>query len=642
VLATFVAADGEEECILAPEGSKPTWTVVEKEHPEDESLNKGEKFNRFRQFKAYLEVQWEQASFCPVRSLLLAILFPVSFFRLFMMCFVPTLKRRLQKAVNDKVAPMPRTEFAIPFTDKEAAERLAATLRNIGAVQEGRLAPIVIILGHGSRTVNNPFDAAHNCGACGGREGGVNARLMAKCANKKEIRAILKKDFNVTISDDTWFLGGYHDTSSELIDLFDTELIPLALQAAFKKAAGILEKGRGVAALERCSKFMHAIQNGVTTPEQAVEHVWTRSTDLGQARPELGHATNGSVIIGRRSLTKGLFLARRSFLPSYDPMNDDENGTYLEGVITPALIVCSGISLEYLFSTVEGGAGTKVACNIVGNFGVMQGASGDLLVGLPTQMTEMHPPVRSMFLVEAPVARVQAVLKRKEVLRQIVENDWVRLFVRDPYTNKLYRQSKGQYTPVDMNYLLCESNSDYTSLYEPKGHKKKKSAQTKCHDETNSKFIPYTPHLKYALTRTHYEMFMAVVIALGMVLSCGLSIHFFNCFSSSSISTSSISFSTSLDINGKLRGGIIAIGGTVLALCNVGFSRRYLHGEFMYDRFLLLAFVMLTGFNLIAASAPSDSTETHDLKFAAMGWSLLSFSSVFLISAWNHRKPPKP
>ena len=31
--------------------------------------------------------------------------------------------------------------------------------------------------------------------------------------------------------------------------------------------------------------------------------------------------------------------------------------------------------------------------NLVGLFGVQQGTTGDLLVGLPTQMTEMHPPV---------------------------------------------------------------------------------------------------------------------------------------------------------------------------------------------------------------------------------------------------------
>merc|ERR1719361_2215954 len=87
------------------------------------------------------------------------------------------------------------------------------------------------------------------------------------------------------------------------------------------------------------------LASNVRTMEKALVHVHTRSTDLGEARPELGHATNASVIIGRRELTQGLFLARRAFLPSYDPFNDDARGTNLERILTPSLIVCSGISL---------------------------------------------------------------------------------------------------------------------------------------------------------------------------------------------------------------------------------------------------------------------------------------------------------
>jgi uncharacterized protein len=89
----------------------------------------------------------------------------------------------------------------------------------------------------------------------------------------------------------------------------------------------------------------------------------------------LNHATNAAVIVGRRDITKYKFLDRRAFLPSYDPFGDDENGTNLEHVLAPALIVCSGINLEYLFSTIDvehHGSGTKAPMNIVGNVGVLQ------------------------------------------------------------------------------------------------------------------------------------------------------------------------------------------------------------------------------------------------------------------------------
>merc|ERR1719502_1829814 len=131
--------------------------------------------------------------------------------------------------------------------------------------------------------------------------------------------------------------------------------------------------------MERCEKLMLS-NDDKYSPDAALRYVESKCMDIGDPRPELGHSTNAAVVIGPRSLTKGTFLARRAFMPSYDPMNDDDRGTNLEFVITPALIVCSGISLEYFFSCTESGAGTKVALNIVGEHGWMQGSTGDLRV----------------------------------------------------------------------------------------------------------------------------------------------------------------------------------------------------------------------------------------------------------------------
>ena len=58
------------------------------------------------------------------------------------------------------------------------------------------------------------------------------------------------------------------------------------------------------------------------------EKVKRRSLSLLEPRPELNHATNAMCIVGRRSLSKQLFLDRRSFLNSYD-YEVDPLGDYL-------------------------------------------------------------------------------------------------------------------------------------------------------------------------------------------------------------------------------------------------------------------------------------------------------------------------
>ncbi|MBK6523954.1 MAG: DUF2309 family protein [Sphingobacteriaceae bacterium] len=64
----------------------------------------------------------------------------------------------------------------IGFTIAEMASRVEALLRGIGLINQ--FAPLVYVVAHGSSSANNPHHGAHDCGACSGRPGAVNARVF--------------------------------------------------------------------------------------------------------------------------------------------------------------------------------------------------------------------------------------------------------------------------------------------------------------------------------------------------------------------------------------------------------------------------------------------------------------------------------
>jgi len=403
---------------------------------------------------------------------------PVTLAGLLAKVLLPKRQQSILTAIRQIVAPAVNTQLmftstdnatiATPdhpklgFTDKEQADRVAAFLRNIGLTSG--LSELVVLMGHGSISQNNPHLAAYDCGACSGRHGGPNARLFAAMANRPEIRKAVAER-GISIPPDTWFMGAEHNTCNEEITWYDLGDVPEERKAAFTKLCEDLRHAQHMSAHERCRRLASAPRD--PTPVKALKHIEERATDFSQARPELGHATNASAVVGRRSVTHGVFFDRRVFLISYDPTQDPE-GKVLESILLAVGPVGAGINLEYYFSTVNNerlGCGTKVPHNVVGMFAVMEGASSDLRTGLPRQMIEIHEAVRLQLLVEAKTSVLEQIYARQESIRELVSGGWILLSAKDPDTGEIFIFERGvgfvpwQADPVELP--TCKTWADY-------------------------------------------------------------------------------------------------------------------------------------------------------------------------------------
>jgi len=325
-------------------------------------------------------------------------------------------------------------DLQVGFTIEEMANRVEASLRSIGLVKN--FAPIVYFIGHGSSSVNNPHYAAYDCGACSGRAGSANARVFATMANNPKVRRLLHER-GIDIPPFAQFIGGLRDTTRDQTVFYDGENLSEENKKLHQKNKWTFRHASDLNAKERSRRFETVNTN--LTPWQIHKRVMRRSVSIFEPRPELNHATNALCIVGTRELSKHLFLDRRSFLNSYDAIIDPD-GKYLYGILKAAAPVCGGINLEYYFSRTDNyklGAGTKLPHNVMGLIGVANGVDGDLRPGLPSQMIEVHDPVRLLLVVEQVPSVILNTIQTDANTYEWFKNEWVHLVSVHPETAEI-------------------------------------------------------------------------------------------------------------------------------------------------------------------------------------------------------------
>lgn len=461
VAVDYKGIDDAQGMALCPIVVKPQHAVLEKPTEEDAELHEQ------RVFRRRLWARLSRGLFVSSRSLVrgalsTAVLGTLMAVPLVARVLAPRRYGMLREWLNRQFFPTPRTEVTLMRNDTEShsaveglllgfaieekADRVASVLVPAGLVKD--FARIVVVLGHGSTSLNNPHESAYDCGACGGRRGGPNARMFAAMANRPEVRKHLIKR-GVSITSETWFVGGYHDTCSDDVILFDTDLVPVTHHADLNAIRHSLDLARARDAQERARRFESCSDEA--SPEESLWHAEERSEHLAQPRPEYGHSSNAVTFVGRREITQNLFLDRRTFLVSYDPISDSEYQS-LARVLGAVVPVCAGISLEYYFSYVDNeryGCGTKLPHNVVSLMGVMNGEASDLRTGLTLQMVEIHEPVRILFVIETTREGLEKVIAGNAVIREFIENRWIRVALMDPETGAIQIRRDGVYEPLE-------------------------------------------------------------------------------------------------------------------------------------------------------------------------------------------------
>ncbi|MBE0485646.1 MAG: DUF2309 domain-containing protein [Marinobacter sp.] len=316
-----------------------------------------------------------------------------------------------------------------PLSDRERVDLAESLLRAMSLTR--RFASVVLLVGHGAHTDNNPNQAGLACGACGGKNGGINASIAADLLNDRSVRAGLAER-GIILPESTLVLAAEHCTVTDDVRIVEGKGIPQSHQRIYANLVNHLRSAGSACRRERAT----ALRLNGHSDQQLHAEMQRRTHNWAEVRPEWGLANNAAMIIGPRHATRELNLGGRCFLHEYNP-DLDTDGSVLSALMSAPMVVANWINLQYFASVSQPaiyGAGNKLLHSVVGgNLGVIEGNGSDLRIGLPIQSVHdgerwRHEPMRLTVLIDAPAERIERVLSAHPDVRALVDNQWLWLW----------------------------------------------------------------------------------------------------------------------------------------------------------------------------------------------------------------------
>jgi uncharacterized protein len=415
--------------LLAP-SLDVTDAIVPAAGPDDGALSEAARRAREKSFaladQALAASRWPGASFAFVEAAGLGYLGKMS----------QWLKPSRRSRTRDDLAGLPGRYQALcrPVLgglDAGASADLAARVLHAMGIAH-KLAPLVVLVGHGSQSANNAHAAALDCGACCGQTGEVNARVLARLLNDPAVRARLGERA-IHVPEETVFVAALHNTTTDEVEGFDLDLLSPSAQARWGRLQAVFEHACDQVRRERAVRLGLDPRAG---HRQLLARLRERANDGAQTRPEWGLAGNAAFIIAPRQRSLGAVLDGRCFLHDYDAAQDAD-GSVLELLMTAPMLVTHWINWQYHASTSDPthmGCGNKVLHNVVGgHIGVFEGNAGDLRIGLARQSLHdgqrwIHEPLRLTVIIDAPHEMIERVISRHASVRQLLDNAWLHLW----------------------------------------------------------------------------------------------------------------------------------------------------------------------------------------------------------------------